>query len=208
MSTRSQGGAEGEIAGFSDEATLVEDARSSADEAELSPKLASLLEAAGEASTAAAHDAAKLAPPQLPALCLATVIQVDDMSVELRVGAEVVSAKLVHVHRAVMQTACERGEPVLVQRQPDGSYWVAGALRTQPTPGVDAIDEIELDAKRIRLRASEEITMEAASTRPGEASTTARLALRAAGEIETYATRILSKAEEVHKLVGRMLRIN
>jgi len=207
MSTRSQAGAEGEVAGFSDESTLVEDAGPSADEAELSPKLASLLE--GAPSVARAPGAAKLEPAPLPALCLATVIQVrDDDSLELRVGDQVVEAKLVHVHRAVMQTACERGEPVLVQRQHDGSYWVAGALRTQPTPGVDAIDEIELDAKRIRLRASEEITMEAASTRPGEASATARLALRAAGEIETYATRILSKAEEVHKLVGRMLRIN
>lgn len=184
MSTRSQAGAEGEVAGFSDEATLVEDAGPRGDEGELSPKLASLLEAAGEASSSPAPSAAKLAQAQLPALCLATVIQVDDESVELKIGDEVVSAKLVHVHRAVMQTACERGEPVLVQRQPDGSYWVAGALRTQPTPGVDAIDEIALDAKRIHLRASEEITMEAAATRPGEASTTARLALRAAGEIE------------------------
>lgn len=206
MSTRSQAGAEGEVAGFSDEATLVEDAGPSGDDAELSPKLASLLE--GAPSVARAPSAAKLEPAPLPALCLANVIQVGDTMVELRIGDQVVEAKLVHVHRAVMQTACERGEPVLVQRQPDGSFWVAGALRTQPTPGVDAVDEIELDAKRIRLRASEEITMEAASTRPGEASTTARLALRAAGELETYATRILSKAEEVHKLVGRMLRIN
>jgi hypothetical protein len=181
-----------------------------ADDAELPAELASILDAAApsESKPLPAGEASHAAP--LPAqLTLATVLEVKDTSALLKLGFDTVEVKLVHVHPAVMRTACERGEPVLVQRQPDGSYWVAGALRTQPTPGVDAVDEIDLEAKRIRLRASEEITVEATKSARGlHDRPTARIALRAAGEIETYASRILSKAEEVHKIVGRMLRLN
>jgi hypothetical protein len=34
------------------------------------------------------------------------------------------------------------------------------------------------------------------------------MAVRAVGEIETYAERIVSRAEGVHKIIGRMLRLN
>ena len=37
---------------------------------------------------------------------------------------------------------------------------------------------------------------------------TAALVLRAAGEVETFAERIISRAEGVHKIIGRMLRLN
>ncbi len=138
--------------------------------------------------------------PPLAALGLAKVLEVDGERVLLAVGSATTYAPLGLVHPSVLRTACERGEPVLVERAADGSLTVVGALRMQPTPGVDAMEEIELEADRIHLRGRREITL--------ESSTTARIALRAAGEIETYASRILSKAEEVHKIVGRMLRLN
>jgi hypothetical protein len=192
------------------EATASEPEPSGAtDDGELPPRLASLLE--DGAASASRHAEARAASSELPVgmLTLAQVVSVDDDKAELKLGASIVEARLVHVHPAVMRTACERGEPVLVQKQADGSWWVAGALRTQPTPGVDAMDEIRLDAKRITLRGSEHVELESTTESPltGE-RTTARIALRAVGELETYATRILSKAEEVHKLIGRMLRIN
>lgn len=182
----------------------------SADDTELPPQIASLLEAApAEPSAGASRAPAAQASPPLGQLTLATVLEVKSASALLKLGYDTVEVPLGHVHPAVMRTACERGEPVLVQQRPDGSCWVAGALRTQPAPGVDAVDEIDLEAKRIRLRASEAITLESTQAAPGlHDQPTARVALRASGEIETYASRILSKAEEVHKIIGRMLRLN
>lgn len=119
---------------------------------------------------------------------------------EVRIGATI--AKVVldpSFHPAVARTARERREAVLVTRAPGGELVVVGALRTSPTPGVDEMDEISLKAKRIRIEATQD-----AEIRAGVAV----IALRAVGDIETYAERIVSRAEELQKLVARMLRLN
>jgi hypothetical protein len=103
------------------------------------------------------------------------------------------------VHPVVVEGAFRRGERVLVERGRSGAVVILGALRTQPTPGIDAADAYVIEAKRVSVEAGEEITL---STR------TAAVVLRAIGEVETYADRILSRAEGVHKIVGRMLRLN
>lgn len=170
---------------------------------ELPPHLTSLLEASSGPAASSSHVVGKVGPdavPPLATLGLAKILEVEQERVLLGVGSATVYAPLGMVHPSVLKTACERGEPVLVERAADGSLRVVGALRMQPTPGVDAMEEVEIEADRIHLRGKQEITL--------ESSTTARIALRAAGEIETYASRILSKAEEVHKIVGRMLRLN
>jgi hypothetical protein len=111
----------------------------------------------------------------------------------------------------VLETARDRGEIILVV---DGVRpTVVGALRTRATPGVDAVDHVairartfEIDAERAELRAAkvhitadEEISLRASS---------ASIVVRAAGEIESFAERIVARAEGVHKLIGRMLRLN
>lgn len=113
-------------------------------------------------------------------------------------GGPVVAAVDASVHRDVIAAACERREMLLVAVDGAG-LTVVGALRTQPTPGVDAMDTIRLEARRVEIVGGESVDVR---------SGVAALAVRAVGEIETYADRIVSRAEEVQKIIGRMLRLN
>lgn len=143
------------------------------------------------------------APPHaFGSLALAFVIDAnDDEGVSIRVGGRSLMAKpSPTLHRSILETAMRTGEPVLVERNEDGSLVIVGGLRTQPTPGVDQTREIHLEADHVHIKGRKEIVL----STEGVAS----LALRAAGEIETYADRIVSRAEELHKIVGRMLRLN
>jgi hypothetical protein len=172
--------------------------------------------------------AVRAAPPAAPAaapsgaLALARVVAVvrgeggAPPTVTLRLGSAT-AARTVDaavdgaVDVEVLETARERGEIILVV---DGVRpTVVGALRTRATPGVDAVDHVairartfEVDAERADLRAAkvtiaadEEIALRARS---------ASIVVRAAGEIESFAERIVARAEGVHKLIGRMLRLN
>lgn len=139
-------------------------------------------------------------PVQMPALGMARVVSLlADGFVELQIGGQLQHASVdATVHPAVLRTAFDRGEPVLVEQRAT-SLVVVGALRTQPTPGVDAMSVVTIEADRIELKAREDITL---------ASGAAAIALRAIGEVETFADRIVSRAESVHKIIGRMLRLN
>lgn len=147
-----------------------------------------------------------LPPERAPAeafgqLALARVLEVRDGDLEIDVGGVIMTGRSApHVEKEVLRTACERGEPVLVQRSASGEVQVVGALRTQATPGVDKMETVQIEADRIELKGRKEISL--------ATSGVAQIALRAAGEIETYADRIVSRAEELHKIVGRMLRLN
>lgn len=154
------------------------------------------------ADVTAAQRAEPAAPPAaFGALALAFVSELRLPEVELSVGGvPAIGRAAPTLHPSVLETAKSRGEPVLVERQGNGDIVVVGALRTQPTPGVDAMEEIHLEANKIAIKGREEITL--------QTSGVAHIALRAVGEIESYAGRILSRAEEVHKIVGRMLRLN
>lgn len=135
----------------------------------------------------------------LPHVGMAHIHDVSGLEVVLDLGGELVTASLdPSVHPAVIAGAHARGERVLVEQQGDHLV-VLGALRTRPTPGIDAADEYAIEAKRISLRAEEELSLRAQSS---------ALVLRAIGEVETYADRIVSRAESVHKIIGRMLRLN
>jgi hypothetical protein len=135
-----------------------------------------------------------------PALFTAEVAEIKDDGVVLGIGGTLAPGKLdPSVHPTVIAGAHARRERVLVEENQDGALVVIGALRTQPTPGVDAAESYAIQAKRISVEASEELTLTAQ---------TAAVVLRAIGEVETYAERILSRAEGVHKIVGRMLRLN
>lgn len=157
---------------------------------------------AADASPAPHAGATRERPRALPAGQLATarIVSLEGERAVVSVGwVEADATWDASVDRLVLEGARARGERVLVEQTEDGSLLILGALRTRPTPGIDAAESYEIDADRIAIRAGSELSL------------TARVAgvvLRAAGEVETYADRILSRAESVHKIVGRVLRLN
>ena len=148
----------------------------------------------------AARLAAVPAPARRPALFTAEIHDVQGGGARVVIGGDLESARLdASVHPTVIAGACARRERVLVEERDGGALVIVGALRTQPTPGVDEAESYSIKAKRISLEAGDELSLTAQ---------TAAVVLRAVGEVETYAERILSRAEGVHKIVGRMLRLN
>lgn len=147
--------------------------------------------------------APKLEPVSVPmlkaTLLTAQVHEVTPERVVLAFGKTTSDAKLdPAVHPSVIEGACRRRERVLVEENEDG-FVVIGALRTQPTPGIDEAESYAIKAKRVTVEGAEEVSLSAQ---------TAAVVLRAAGEVETFADRIISRAEGVHKIIGRMLRLN
>lgn len=167
----------------------------------------SALEDIAEASrkvetTASALSAVEKAAPGLApgALGIARALEEQNEGVLIELAGRRVHAEVDRaVHDAVVTTACKQQEMVLVTTDDTGKVWIVGALRTRPTPGVDEMDEINLEAKRVRITGGEDVQIR---------SGVAIVALRAIGEVETYADRIVSRAEEVQKIVARMLRLN
>jgi hypothetical protein len=140
---------------------------------------------------------AEAAAPALSALPLARVAP--DGRVVLRIaGLEVTADVDPSVDVAVLHTAARRGERVIAQHE-DGRWLVLGALRASATPGVDEMEEVIVRGRRLHLEGTHEITV-----RSGSAS----LVLRAQGYVETFASDITTRARAVHKLVGRVLRLN
>ncbi|MFO0550017.1 MAG: hypothetical protein U0271_16600 [Polyangiaceae bacterium] len=138
-------------------------------------------------------------PFAAPQLGLAHIERLSPGEAHIRIGGKSLAARVdAHVDDAVLQSALERQEPILVEHRPNGIF-VVGALRTRATPGVDKTKEVTIEAEKIRLVASEEVTVR---------SGPAMMVVRAIGEVETYAERIISRAEGVHKIIGRMLRLN
>jgi hypothetical protein len=170
------------------------------DQAPAESSVGGVLEGIAEASVPrAAQPPAAVAVGPLPVLALARATRrvADELEVEL--GGRVLCAAIdVSVHPLVIDGACARGESLLATVEGD-RVTVVGALRTQPTPGVDAMDEITLEARRVNLVGGDEVQIR---------SGVAVIALRAVGEVETYADRIISRAEELQKIVARMLRLN
>jgi hypothetical protein len=105
---------------------------------------------------------------------------------------------------SVLDGAVARGERVVIDVEGDRAT-IVGALRTQPTAGLEPVERFAVEANRVELRAAE-ILVE------GDelvlSSKTAKIILRAASEIESFAERIVSRATGVQKIIGRMLRLN
>lgn len=117
----------------------------------------------------------------------------------LRVGRELVEARLdPSVDLAVARTALARGERLIAQREIEG-WVVLGALRTAATPGVDEGEEFVIKARRVAVEADHELSL---------VSGAASLVLRAFGQVETLAESITARASSVHKIIGRVIRLN
>lgn len=136
----------------------------------------------------------------VPVCGTARIDHIDGDELGLAFGTEVVKASCdPSVHRDVLAGALERQERVLAEHRPGQGWVVVGALRTQPTPGIDAADQYRIEADQVTIHGRSEVAM---TTR------TASVVIRALGEVETYAERIISRAEGVHKIIGRILRLN
>jgi len=135
-----------------------------------------------------------------PGLATALVHEIGEAGVVVALGGRLVPATLdPSVSPVVIEGACARRERVIVEEDERGAVVVLGALRAQPTPGIDDAESYAIRAGRLSLEAREELSLSAQA---------AALVLRAAGEVETYADRIVSRAESVHKIIGRILRLN
>jgi hypothetical protein len=138
--------------------------------------------------------------PTTPGLCTARIQAIEGATIRLAIGRQIVAATVdPSVHPTVLQGAAARGERVLVERDETGAWLILGALRTQPTPGLDPAAAYTIEADTITLRAHHEVSI---------VTEAAGLVVRALGEVETYADKIISRAEGVHKIVGRILRLN
>lgn len=139
--------------------------------------------------------------PALPTLAALPLVAFDAQKrvARVAVGPRQVAARVdATVDSAVLVTALARGERVLVEQGPRALV-VLGTLRTQATPGLDVGDDYVIRASRVRVEGEHEVTLTS-----GKAS----LALRAVGVVETIAQDITTRASALHKLVGRMLRLN
>jgi hypothetical protein len=138
------------------------------------------------------------APAALVAVRLASFDEAA-LTAELSVGRETVTAALdPAVDPAVMKTALARGERVIAAEEAAG-WVILGALRTAATPGVDEGKEFSIKARRIAVVGTDEVSFVSGS---------ASLVMRAYGHVETIAQDITTRASQVHKLVGRMIRLN
>lgn len=136
---------------------------------------------------------------ELPRLGTARVVAIEGDAVVVEIaGREVLAVLDASVHPTVVQGARDRGERVLLEISTEGIATVVGALHTQPIPGIDRADAYKIEATKVTIEGDEVML----------SSKTARIVLRAASEIESFAERIVSRAEGVHKIVGRMLRLN
>ncbi len=136
----------------------------------------------------------------VPAITVAKVERYDEETgaVTLDVnGEEVLAALDPSVDPAVIRTAVLRRERVIVADE--GGWVVLGALRTAATPGVDEGEEFMIKARRVAIVAAHEFHV---------VSGAAALALRAVGHVETIAQDITTRASSVHKIIGRMIRLN
>ncbi|KYF70867.1 hypothetical protein [Sorangium cellulosum] len=141
---------------------------------------------------------AEPAAPQLVAVRLEAFDEEAGRAV-LRVGAEAAPAAIdPSVEPAVLRTALQRRERVIAQQE-QGGWVVLGALRTSATPGVDEGDEFVIRARRIALLGASEVSL---------VSGMSSVVLRAFGFVETLGQDITARASGVHKIVGRMIRLN
>ena len=101
------------------------------------------------------------------------------------------------VDAGVIASAVERRETVVAAD--DGGWVVLGALRTQPTPGIDKADEYVIEANRVELRGADRVAI---------VSGAAEILVQAIDRVEIMAADITSRARRVHRLVGRMLHLN
>lgn len=145
--------------------------------------------------------AVRRAAPALPTIAAVRIEGVDEATRKavLRADGEVVGAAIdPAVSVSVLRTAIAREERVIVEAH-DAGWVVIGALRTAATPGVDEADEFRIKAGRVTIDAGHELSFVTGA---------ASLVLRAYGHVETLAENITTRASSMHKIIGRMIRLN
>lgn len=151
--------------------------------------------------TARPASPASPARPAKAGLFVAVPLALDEEKgiVRVRVGSDEVDAKLAAwLHPSVVKTALTRGEPLVAQDE-DGAVVIAGALRTQATPGIERGEDYRIEAERVEVVGAQQVSL---------VSGASQVVLRAMGMVETLAQDITARASRVHKIVGRMIHLN
>ena len=122
----------------------------------------------------------------------------DDTAV-LSLGTRQVQAAIDEsVDRAVLEGALSRGERVIAVQE-GGTWTLLGVPRTRATPGLEAGDDYTIEANRVKVVANHSFLVRSGPT---------SFSMRAQGFVETLAKDISTRATAVHKLIGRLVRIN
>src|SRR5262245_30947211 len=99
-------------------------------------------------------------PAPRPALFTAQIHEITSDGPVLAIGTSTANAKLdASVHPTVIAGAHARRERVLVEEGTDGALVIVGALRTQPTPGIDEGETYTIKAQQIALEAGKELSL-------------------------------------------------
>ncbi len=123
----------------------------------------------------------------------------DDETAVLGLGGRQVQANIDEgVDRAVLEGARSRGERVIAVHEA-GTWTVLGVLRTRATPGLEPGDDFTIEANRVKVIADHSFLVRSGPT---------SFSMRAQGFVETLAKDISTRATAVHKLIGRLVRIN
>jgi hypothetical protein len=102
------------------------------------------------------------------------------------------------VDERLLEDGARRGVLAVLERSPAGEWVVAGLLVTQQSLTVNERGDVEAHVRRFRLTADEEVLLRGAG---------AFLQLKL-GEAELYANRILCRARELVRVLGRMIKLN
>lgn len=154
-----------------------------------------------DARKVVAHPASQASALPLFALTSAPLLSVSDdgASATVRIGPEEHTVTVdPSVHVQVLRTALRSAERVIVQRD-IGGLSLVGALRTAPTPGVDEGEDYHIQAKRVVIEGEYEVSLKSGKT---------GVFVRAMGQIESLAETITARASSVHKIIGRIIRLN
>jgi hypothetical protein len=142
------------------------------------------------------------APRQAPAVTAAVALGVVEARAgerhwRVRVGAEVVTAACdASVDPALVDEAMRAGARVVLDLA--GAPVIAGALATARAVSYDRDGSVMVDARRFVVTAAEEALLR----------TRAAFVQVKGADVEAFGERVVSRAREVLKLIGRNVRIN
>jgi hypothetical protein len=139
-------------------------------------------------------------PAPQPALGLAVVLAPESDG-RWRVcagGAELIATADAAIDPALLREAIATGARVVLETPDGGAAVIAGVLATARALTIDRTGAVEAEVRRLALTATEEALLRG----PGAF---VRLKL---DEVEMYGRRVVSRARDLYRVLGRMVKIN
>lgn len=138
-------------------------------------------------------------PAPVPGLRLGRAVRAEPRGWRLSFGGEEVVASVDPcVATALLEEAARSGARVVVERTESGGHTVVGLLTTERAVTIDRAGDVQAQVRRWKVVASDEVLMQA----PGSF-----LQLKLS-EAELYANRVVCRARELTRLLGRMIKLN